>query len=66
MKDTLIIRNVMDGKQIAQGLINSDIDELLEGLESGKYKLEPSFMKFPDGKLKIMEISIVPSEANSK
>lgn len=34
---------------------------LIAGLESGKYKLEPAYIKGADGSIRITEVSVVPN-----
>lgn len=56
------VRYVFTGKQIGEILFHVDTDEIIKGLESGKLKLAPSFLKYPDGHLEIVEVSIIPAD----
>ena len=57
--DTIVIRYGL--QQIGQAQVSKDIEKFVAGLESGELGLAPSFMKYPDGTLKLIEVSIVPS-----
>lgn len=62
MSNSVTIRDCIGGRQVGQVLFMSLSSKIVDGLKSGRLKLAPSFMKYSDGRLELLEISIIPSE----